>query len=261
MAPTLRSSPPPLPPRKTFIPPQAATTPRAPASWLGTPLAVVGPAARAAISPAVAPIPPTKKSSPPDGRPRFITTPAPTKARATMASLDEIVVQLFESMFDLNFLDNSVDGARFCLALALEKFPSRVGYAHLFDINTRQFVVACAHGPGAPATLGQRHDGEDPTLAAAMRAERAVIFGPAHAASAPARYAPGGTIKSAVVAPVIHDGRFLGALELVNPCDDEPFRERERDALTYIAERFAEFVASRGVIVSAETIAELTAQS
>jgi hypothetical protein len=178
-----------------------------------------------------------------------------------MASLDEIVVQLFEAMFDLNFLDNSVDGASFCLAVALDKFPSHVAYAHMYDINTREFAVVCTHGAGTESMLGRRHDGSDPMLAAAMRAQDAVIFGAGDTVPPQARYAAGGPTKSVLVAPVMDGGRFLGALELVNPCDDAPFSHREKNALMYIAERFADFVASRGVVVNAEKIADLAARA
>ncbi len=48
------------------------------------------------------------------------------------------------------------------------------------------------------------------------------------------------------MAPVMLAGRFLGAIELLNPIDGEPFTESDGNAVTYIAEQFAEFVAARG---------------
>lgn len=174
-----------------------------------------------------------------------------------MASLDEIVVQLFEAMFELHFLDNSVSGARFCLDLALEKFPSQVAYAHLFDINTREFVVVSTHGAGTASMIGKRHPGYDPMLAAAMREQNAVIFNGEERTPSQTRYNAVSGLASVVVAPVMDGGRFLGALELVNPECGEPFADREKNALTYIAQRFAEFVATRGVVVDAEKIIEL----
>ena len=49
-------------------------------------------------------------------------------------------------------------------------------------------------------------------------------------------------------------GRALGAIELVNPLDDAPFREEEGHAMSYIAEQFAEFIGSHGLVVEKERI-------
>ncbi len=63
-----------------------------------------------------------------------------------------------------------------------------------------------------------------------------------------------GGISSLVVAPVMEAGRFLGAIELANPLDGNPFTEPEGNALSYIAEQFAELVGSRGVVTDPERI-------
>jgi hypothetical protein len=50
-------------------------------------------------------------------------------------------------------------------------------------------------------------------------------------------------------------GRFLGAIELLDPIDGAPFTDDEGHALSYIGEQFGEFVASRGVLLDPERIA------
>jgi GAF domain-containing protein len=68
------------------------------------------------------------------------------------------------------------------------------------------------------------------------------------------RYAIIGGARSLIIAPVMDSGRFLGAIELVNPLDGQPFTESDGNAVTYIAEQFAEFVANRGVVTDPERI-------
>jgi GAF domain-containing protein len=68
------------------------------------------------------------------------------------------------------------------------------------------------------------------------------------------RYAALGGARSLLVAPVVHEGRFLGAIELLNPLDGQPFNESEGNALTYIAEQFAEFISSHGIVTDPERI-------
>jgi GAF domain-containing protein len=68
------------------------------------------------------------------------------------------------------------------------------------------------------------------------------------------RYRIFGGARSLLVAPVVLAGRFLGALELLDPVDGLPFNDEEGYALTYIGEQFAEFVAMRGVTVDPERI-------
>ena len=47
-------------------------------------------------------------------------------------------------------------------------------------------------------------------------------------------------------------GRFLGAIEIADPTDAVPFNELDANAITYMAEQYAEFVAARGVLLERE---------
>ena len=55
-----------------------------------------------------------------------------------------------------------------------------------------------------------------------------------------------------LLAPVMQAGRFLGAIELADPSDDVPYTELDANAITYMAEQYAEFVAARGVLLDRE---------
>ena len=174
---------------------------------------------------------------------------------------DELIADLFEAMHDLHFLRDAIEGADFCLTLALEKMPSQAGLVHLYDIDKREFVVTCARGPGAEQLLLHRHPEGEPLLKAAMRKQRATVVVDAtkDGAGNADRYRALGGAKSLVVAPVMLAGRFLGAIELVNPVDGAPFTDNEGHALSYIGEQFAEFVSTRGVLLDPERIVAATA--
>jgi hypothetical protein len=155
-------------------------------------------------------------------------------------------------MFDLFFTNDAIEGARFCLTLLREKLPSRLAFVHLYDINTREFVTVGTDGEGAEAQLLGRYGESDPLFAAATKKRRALVVN--GLVPEVARFAAATSVKSIVVAPVMDGGRFLGAIELVNPVDDMPFTDREGHAVTYVCERFAEFVAARGVVVDPEKV-------
>ena len=264
-----------LPPQPASVPPQAASVPPQPAA--ATPLESAPIAATAPI-PAPPPAPvaaqasaPPPPPTPPPPAPIPETSPASVGPATTRVSAvppsappvsaprqrgDELIADLFESMHDLHFLRDSLEGADFCLTLALEKMPARGGIAHLYDIDRREFVITCAGGTGGESLLLRRYAEDDPILSVAMRKRRALVLSDATTSKAVQsldRYAALGGATSLMVAPVALGGRFLGALELLNPADDVPFTDDDGHALSYIAEQFAEFVASRGIVIDRDS--------
>jgi GAF domain-containing protein len=168
---------------------------------------------------------------------------------------EDLIAELFEAMHDLHFVRDSIEGGDFCLALAMEKLPSQAGMVHLYDINNREFLLSSVRGPSTGKLLARRHPETDELLSAAMRKRGAVVLDKVTAeAQAIERYAAIGGVRSMMIAPVMQSGRFLGAIELVNPLDGQPFTEAEGNALAYIAEQFAEFVATRGIVLDPERL-------
>jgi GAF domain-containing protein len=168
---------------------------------------------------------------------------------------EDLITDLFEAMHDLHFLRDAVEGGDFCLGLALEKIPSSAGVVHLYDIDRREFVITSTRGSRAEALLLKRHAETDPLLSAAMRKRRALVMADAKAETAEIdRFTMAGGAASAIIAPVMKGGRFLGAIEIWNPTDGIPFSDDEGNALTYIGEQLAEFVATRGVVTDPERI-------
>jgi hypothetical protein len=172
------------------------------------------------------------------------------------ASGEDLVAFLFESMHEVNFARDAVEGGAFCLGLAMEKLPSYAALVELYDINRREFLVTSTRGPVAADLLLRRFPESDPLLSLAMRRRRAVVVADATETEAATneRYVLLGGARSLIVAPVMVAGRFLGAIELVNPIDGQPFTESDGNAMTYMAEQFAEFVAARGVVTDPERI-------
>jgi GAF domain-containing protein len=85
-----------------------------------------------------------------------------------------------------------------------------------------------------------------------MRRRRAFVLADAttsEVAQSMPRYAALGGVKSLIVAPVALGGRFLGAIELLNPVDEVPFTDDDGHALSYIAEQLAAFVGQRGILL------------
>jgi hypothetical protein len=193
--------------------------------------------------------PPTTRGSGLPSQPPISTRTPNAKGRLRG---DELIADLFESMHDLQFLRDAIEGADFCLTLALEKMPSRGGIVHLYDIDRREYVITCAGGIGGETLLLKRSAENDPILSQAMRKRRSLVFSDAKASGdvqLTARYTALGGAESLVVAPVALGGRFLGAIELLNPIDNVPFTDDDGHALSYIAEQLASFVGSRGIIL------------
>lgn len=258
-------------------PPTAPVLQQAPVPVMASP-APVAPQAPAPVPapvfpPAGQPFPaPAQAFAPPVVAPTFQPSPVPATApqqparapsggmRASQpgvrARAEDLIADLFEAMHDLHFVPDAIEGGEFCLALAMEKLPSRAGIVHLYDIDKREFLVTSTRGPGTGKLLLKRHAETDAILQAAMNRRRAIVIADAtHSTAVQAeRYEAVGGVRSLIIAPVMQHGRFLGALELWNPVDGQPFTDAEGNALNYIAEQFAEFLASHGIVTDPERI-------
>ncbi len=260
--------PPPTAPvlQQAPVPVVAAPPPVAPQALPPAPAPVFPPAGQAFPAPAPAFAPPVVA---PTFQPQPVPATAPQQpARApssggmrasqpgVRARAEDLIADLFEAMHDLHFVPDAVEGGEFCLALAMEKLPSRAGIVHLYDIDRREFLVTSTRGPGTGKLLLKRHTENDAILQAAMNRRRAIVIADATHSTAVQveRYEAVGGVRSLIIAPVMQHGRFLGAIELWNPVDGQPFTDAEGNALNYIAEQFAEFLASHGIVTDPERI-------
>ncbi len=200
------------------------------------------------VAPSSVPDPFSAQSQPPISRTQ--SKPPVPKRRVRG---DELITVLFESMHDLNFLRDSIEGGDFCLTLALEKLPSRIALIYLYDIDRREFVIVCASGTTPDGIVGKRFAETETALSNAMRKRRAILLQPEEIAEHASMF---GGAKSILLAPVMQAGRFLGAIEIADPSDAAPFSELDANAISYMAEQYAEFVAARGVLLNRDRISQ-----
>ena len=170
---------------------------------------------------------------------------------------EDLISQLFESMHELHFMRDIVSGAEFVLGVLNDTLPCELTLIHVFDINTGQFVLVRANGPGSDKLVLFRTSGQDALFSQAMRRLHAVRVDDA---GSDERFTGGrwGVIglkpRQALCGGVKQGGRYLGAIELINPGGDETFYESEANALDYICEQFAEFLTNRPIVLDAEVV-------
>jgi GAF domain-containing protein len=256
--------PPPAPVVAAPPPAPVAPAPPAPAPPPPAPAIVAAPVINVAPAPIAAPAPvPVAFVPPPEPAPaprQVASAPPPpmTGGPRTRVRGEDLIADLFEAMHDLHFVRDALEGGEFCLALAMEKLPSQAGIVHLYDMERREFLVSSTRGAATKGLLLRRHPENEPMLLASVRKRRALVVADAAQADGVGaeRYTVLGGARSLLVAPVLLHGRLLGAIELVNPLDGQPFNESEGNALTYIAEQFAEFISSHGVVTDPERISQ-----
>ena len=181
-----------------------------------------------------------------------VSSSAPFSAMSPpRASSLEVTEILFEAMHDLSLFESAVEGGSFCLVTALRVVPCLAGLVHLVDVEAREFVVVYARGPRADKLVLSRVARGDALLERAASGGRPVVldYSATDAPPQSERHAFFGDPWSALIVPIVHGGRTLGFLELIDPIDGAPFGAAAESALSYIAERYAEFVAERGIVL------------
>ena len=172
--------------------------------------------------------------------PRLSSVPVPaTEDRLSVA---------FEACQDLLFLRNRAEALEFAVHLIEELVPSEATAAFLLDINTDEFRVVAARGPGARARKGQGFPSSAGLLGAAgALAEHAVLV-LAHAQKDP-RFredvdgVPGLDVRALLYRPLIHKGRLFGLLQLANGVGRGMFSEADCEVVDYVTQQLSEFVA------------------
>lgn len=160
-------------------------------------------------------------------------------------------------MHELSFMPDMVAGADFVLRVLAELIPCEGILIHVFDLGKREFVVVRAMGPDSKAALLHRTPDGDSLVKSVMsrRGALALDGAPTNVPPASSSVQKLGLAPRAVLAGAARlGGRYLGLIELVNPAGGTPFHDGEANALDYVCEQFAEFVASRPVIFDADVV-------
>lgn len=187
-------------------------------------------------------------------------TPAPRSSGNAVrrrGSSEDLIGELFEEMHELHFMPDIVSGADYVLSCVLFMLPCEGALIHVFDINAREFVVVRAAGPAFRDALLIKTPDTYPLFREAFRRATALSFPNVEGDerfTAERFQRLGVQVKSALCGAVQHGGRYLGIIELVNPLGGEPYRVSEVNALDYICEQFADFVASRPIVLDEDVI-------
>jgi tetratricopeptide (TPR) repeat protein len=176
-----------------------------------------------------------------------VSIPAPS-ARVSEPPPPNPLLSVIEALHALRRADGVVDGAAIILKTALSAIPSVAGVVHVADVSTREFVVVAASGAHNTDVIGTRAQEADPLLVRAFDAMEAVAV----EATSPdaldgARFHVVCPTHAVLCAPAQFDGRYLGAIELVDPTRTAAFTDADRHAMTYVGERFAEFLSDRSI--------------
>jgi hypothetical protein len=215
--------------------------------------------------PAASPTPSTPPPPAAQAQPRDRQPSQPSAARASKPRLaavrrragEDLIGELFETMHDLHFMSGIADGAEFVLAAVESIVPCEGVLIHVFDINKRQFCVVRAKGPGTMQAILLRTPDTDEHVASVMRRSGSVVM---HDTAKDPRIlgerwdALGVKPQRALCCPVRQGGRYLGLLEIANPLGDTPFHQTEQNAIDYVCEQFAQFLANRPIVLDSDVI-------
>jgi len=180
------------------------------------------------------------------------TDPPGSSKRERGHSSDDLIGDLFETMHELHFMADVVGGSEFVLRVVKQTLPSAFVLIHVFDINTKNFIVVRQFGTSAKVLMFQTPD-SDPQLRKVMRFSRTTnMAAPEGDAS---RWKAGGVdIGPLLAGPVKQGGRYLGLIEIANPPGGKPFGDVAANALDYICEQFGQFLTNRPIVLDADII-------
>lgn len=171
-----------------------------------------------------------------------------------LQSSDDLIGHLFEKMHELHFMADVVAGSEFVLSAVKEMLRSSFVLVHVFDINTKNFVVVRQHGGSEKVLMFQTPD-RDVHLRRVMRAPRSVRLSGVSPENGDGRWKAAAVLPDHLLCgPVKQGGRYLGLVELGKPVGAAPFTEADANALDYVCEQFAEFLANRPIVLDAEVI-------
>lgn len=209
---------------------------------------------------------PTLRSSGFAEHPETIRQPAPelpsedaygdaTRVPTVRPAGDGLVGAVFEALHELHFVEDAKEAAHFVRRVIEEKMKPSVALVHLYDINTRHFVVMSAAGSRAEVLADYETPDDDPLASEIMRGDEAMlVLDPAtDPRLSKGRWRLAEPKKSVLCAPVAVEGRYLGLLEIADPIDGSEFGEEDRNVFTYVANAFAKYLNTRGVVLGSGT--------
>jgi hypothetical protein len=204
------------------------------------------------------PLPPRRSAPPraatlPPVAPRY-SERVPMRRRSVA---EDLLETLFEGLGDLDAEPDALAAARACLRALACVVPSRAATVHAFDVTRGDFIVVDAQGEAAEAMVLQRSSKNDPLLRVAIPTGEPFPWNDLRKAPVArlARFSGLPHVTRVLVCPVLAGARWLGAIELVDPTHDAAFRSEDVIAARYVAQRYATYVSSHGLVLDVAAIA------
>lgn len=180
---------------------------------------------------------------------------SPPSSQRVLAA-EELLGVLFERMQELTYEGNIAGGAAFVRDVIAEHIVCDGALIHVVDADAHELVVVRALGPSGRDTVGLRTALAGSHLGEALRLETTLELAPVEAPSCAALWRALGVDAALILCvPVQQEQRKLGAIEVGRLTSGARFSDAERQALRYIAEQFADFVAERPLLLDADALA------
>jgi len=173
--------------------------------------------------------------------------PPPSSQRVLAG--EELLGALFERMHELLYLPDLASGASYVLETLEEFIPCAGALIHGFDAETKTFSVLCCIGPHAARVLHARTPSAGSHLESALRGQATSRL----SGSVQELWQTLGLeVERALCCPVQQQGRYLGIIEVGRAPGEVDFSGTEVEAIGYIAEQFADFLADRARLLDSE---------
>jgi hypothetical protein len=158
---------------------------------------------------------------------------------------DDRLASVFEALHELAQLRTPAEGLEFIVNLLETTVPSAAVSACLYDINTDELRFVALTGPGAESRRGTAVKRSQGLFGLAARAEHTALVirdveqEPAYDPDVDGR--PGLDTRSVLLRQVVHEGRLMGMLQLINRSNGA-FSAPDVHLVNYTADRLAEFL-------------------
>lgn len=236
-----RSTPPPPPPaRKSSVPPvsvqpvfNVVEVPKP------APLPVIAEPSPVAESVVPAPVSSAPARLPADDEPS-------SGIRSVSPSIPDPLDILFDAVYELEFADSPEAAALVCAKALQDALLAKAVVIHSHHLTRREIRVIGAVGPSAGKVLGTVEPGEDDFVASAAICNGKPVTMTFHGELprlAPTRLSTLSASRSLVAVPILAWNRCVALIEVIDADDD--YAARVADAVAYVGERLAEFLAER----------------
>jgi len=176
------------------------------------------------------------------------TSESLAQARAAVKDPEELLGEVFEAAAQIYDFGADIQGAvEFVMDVVMEKVDVEAGSILFANINENDLYFASARGPKADDVMGFRVPMGKGIVGFCAREGQALAL--SNASRSPLFFKQiaesiGYPARSIACAPIEHDGRSYGAVEVLNKRRNDAFTAGELEVIKYLGARLAEHVSS-----------------